>query len=316
MKVNYVAYLNPFECDGGGERNMRALIEYGRAIGHEIRISSVYPNRKINVFNSPDIFLLVDIHNCPGNRKRLDTGFLNPIVQNEKYVHVDNAYVDVCDMPYLPCNGNVKGELCPFKVGFLDLRSSRLFKNRRCSRNSVVPLYEKAVLNVFASPLHRRIIQNLIGSALVGRYYEYKILLDTNLFYNRSLERDIENLFVGVICEAKGLENMKQRFPDGNIVLIGPTTKSSDKKFGRRVGPVPYHDVPIWMNRAKNFVLLPRWPEPGCRTVVEAALCGCNLITNENVGILSYGFDIGNPSNFSNAEKEFWKALKYHSIKY
>jgi hypothetical protein len=64
------------------------------------------------------------------------------------------------------------------------------------------------------------------------------------------------------------------------------------------------------MNRAKNFVFLPRWPEPQGRVVVEAALSGCNLIVNENVGALSFPFDISNPENIRNAEELFWEELE------
>jgi hypothetical protein len=64
------------------------------------------------------------------------------------------------------------------------------------------------------------------------------------------------------------------------------------------------------MNRAKNFVFLPRWPEPQGRVVIEAALCGCNLITNDHVGATSFPFDISDSSNFQNATEEFWEAIE------
>jgi glycosyltransferase involved in cell wall biosynthesis len=81
--------------------------------------------------------------------------------------------------------------------------------------------------------------------------------------------------------------------------------------FGRHPGYVPYDRIPEYMNRAKNFVFLPRWPEPQGRVVVEAALCGCNLITNENVGATSFPFDIGRSENFQNATGEFWDAVEH-----
>ena len=68
------------------------------------------------------------------------------------------------------------------------------------------------------------------------------------------------------------------------------------------------------MNRAKNFVFLPRWPEPQGRVVVEAAMCGCNLITNQNVGATSFPFDLANPANFAGAEDEFWSAIEQIKI--
>jgi glycosyltransferase involved in cell wall biosynthesis len=64
------------------------------------------------------------------------------------------------------------------------------------------------------------------------------------------------------------------------------------------------------MNRAKHFVFLPRWPEPQGRVVIEAALCGCELVTNQNVGATSFPFDIRNPANFAQASNEFWDAIE------
>ena len=64
------------------------------------------------------------------------------------------------------------------------------------------------------------------------------------------------------------------------------------------------------MNRARNFVFMPRWPEPQGRVVVEAALCGCNLILNENVGADSFGFELDQPENLLDAEEEFWNELE------
>jgi hypothetical protein len=68
------------------------------------------------------------------------------------------------------------------------------------------------------------------------------------------------------------------------------------------------------MNRAKHFVFLPRWPEPQGRVVTEAALCGCQLITNQNVGATSFPFDIANPANFAGANDEFWDAIEKISL--
>jgi len=64
------------------------------------------------------------------------------------------------------------------------------------------------------------------------------------------------------------------------------------------------------MNRAKNFVYLPRWPEPQGRVVVEAALSGCNLIVNENVGAMSFPFDISVAENVEDSATIFWDELE------
>lgn len=103
---------------------------------------------------------------------------------------------------------------------------------------------------------------------------------------------------------------MRRSFPDGNITLIGKRMPGVDPSFGNQIGFVPYEEVPIYMNRAKNFVFLPRWPEPQGRVVVEAAMCGCNLVVNGNVGALSFDFDLRDPRNYEGAAADFWGTLE------
>lgn len=310
MKINYVSYLNPFEYSGGGESILRELLEMGRKMGHEIKISSIYDTNKINIFKEADFFFLADINNRPTRfiprrlKQFFNENFIQNIIQNEKYIHFDDAYCDVCDLAYLPCNGQIEDIKCPHKSKWI------FWLSQKCFRNSANVLYKNSMLNVFLSPLHRKIVQKILGKDIVGNYYECKPIIDSKRFYDQKLERDIDNLFVGVICEAKGLKNMKKRFPDGNIKMIGKTREGEDKYFGKRLGYIPYEKMPKYFNRSKNFIFLPRWPEPQGRVVVEAALCGCNLICNDNVGALSFPFDIKNPTNFSNAKEEFWEIVE------
>ena len=44
--------------------------------------------------------------------------------------------------------------------------------------------------------------------------------------------------------------------------------------------------------------------------VVEAALCGCNLDLNDNVGAKTFEFDISVPENYENAADEIWIKLE------
>jgi len=310
MKINYVSYLNPFEYAGGGEVILKRLIEIGRKLGHEIKVSSVYKSLKIDIFKNADLFFLADIYNNPTRFKRFfNKNFIKNIIHNERYIHFDNAYCDVCDLSYLPCNGQIKETNCSYKPKWT------FWLSKKCFRNSTRVLYKNSMLNVFLSPLHREIVQKILGKDIVGNYYECKPIIDPKRFYDQKVERDIDNLFVGVICEAKGIKNMKKRFPDGNITMIGKTGNGEDENFGKRLGYIPYKEMPKYFNRANNFIFLPRWPEPQGRVVVEAALCGCNLICNDNVGALSFPFDIKNPTNFSNAEEEFWEIVEKIQLK-
>ena len=322
MRVNHVSFIRPFRSDtSGGSKSEVAIIEAGRALGHQIRFSYVQPDPCIDIFDEAEIYLLVDIHNASFALRRFNRAFLKNIINKKRYVHFNHAYVDVCHQGYLPCNGQIESESCPFQRsgwsrglvrGTLDLLRPAEFRSQYCFRRFTADLYGNALLNVFVSPLHRQVVQGLLGEEIVGAYYECKPLIDRSMFYDRRLERDIDNLFVGVLSEAKGLENMKARFPDGNVVLVGPRAQSTSSSFGHQVGPVPYEEVPLWMNRAKNLVFLPRWPEPQGRVVFEAALCGCNLILNENVGAVSFDFPPADIDAWCHAATEFWAEVEKH----
>jgi len=321
MKINYLGFLNPFEYNGGGEINLRGVIESGRRRGHGIKITAAYKTQKTNLFLNPDLFILADIYNSPLTRRRLEEKLIVEIVKKEKYIHVDMGYSEVCHRDYLPCNGKTNGEICPFVKGrfdfrrgflrgILDLRDEK-FKINKCFRFQGLPLYRNSLLNVFVSPLHGHVISGLLGNEIIGNSFNLKPRIDNKIFYNRCMERDIDNLFVGVISEAKGWYELKRRFStSGNITLVGNVARAIKVDFGVHVGYVPHEEIPQWMNRAKNFVFLPRWPEPAGRVVAEAALCGCNLILNENVGITSFDCDLHDPKNFEKPEEELWEKIE------
>ena len=310
MKINYVAHLDPFAHKGGGEVVLRQLIAAGKARGHEFGFRTCSPVQN-TLLDEQDLSLFADLFNCPGNRPFLQRKELEDLIEKGPYVHFDNAYVDICDLGYLPCNGEVQST-CPHK----GLKAwKHHVKKQTISRNcfSMSPLvrriYHESKVNYFVSPLHRRVVSRALGlEEEKGRVL--RPLVDTQKFTNRQEERDIENLFVGVLSEAKGLENMRKMFSQKPITLIGKSVDGKEPGFGDWLGPVSYNQVPDYMNRAKNFVFMPRWPEPQGRVVVEAALCGCNLVVNENVGANSFEFDLHQPENLSGAEEEFWNELE------
>jgi glycosyltransferase involved in cell wall biosynthesis len=310
MKINYVAALNPFKYHGGGEVVLQQLIETGRNRGHEIKITSLYP-KKADIFLNPDLTILADIFNEPLRYRHFPNSFLKQVIETKKYVHFDNAYVDCCNLDYLPCSGN-KDKACKHK-SFRNIKRnirSRDFSKWCFQENNLIQnLYGNSVLNIFVSPLHQQIINKMLRLDDT-KAYVLKPLVDGNTFYNMYKKRDIEYLFIGAIGEAKGINNMRERFSTEKIYLIGNLVKGTKLDFGSWLRFLPYQEIPHYLNRTKNFVFLPRWPEPQGRVVIEAALCGCNLITNENVGATSFPFDISSYNNFKNAGQEFWEGIE------
>lgn len=317
MKIDCLSYFNPLKFGGGGEIVTRALIEEGRRRGHTIHLRSVRP-RVDEGIGLADLYWLVDIFNFPHTLKsrgawlRFPSALLEDIATNRPFIHMCNAYSDVCNLGHLPCSGQAQAQ-CSHKSQTRLLLSLALrdFGQQCFSLDPLVrKLFARSALNVYVSPLHQRIVECILGDARGRSAFVLKPMIDSAAFYDQQRERDIDYLFVGVIGEAKGLSTMRERFRDADIHFIGKIAPGEKLDFGTYHGSVPYSEIPDFMNRAKHFVFLPRWPEPQGRVVTEAAMCGCQLITNQNVGATSFPFDIANPANFAHASDEFWDTVE------
>lgn len=317
MRINYVAYFDPTHFSGGGEMVMRALLAAGRQRGHQITLTTVRP-RRTDIDSNADLYWLTDVFNFPGTLKSLgawrgfEPTFLENIADAKPFVHFTNAYVDICNLGWLPCSG-AAAPRCPCKSPWAFRRNlaARDFGTRCFATEPLIrKLFEQARLNVFVSPLHERVTGQVLRLAAAPPSFVLKPTIDTTRFYDRGMARDIDYLFVGVIGEAKGLAEMRARFADKNIHFAGKLAPGTRLDFGTYHGQVPYDNIPALMNRARHFVFLPRWPEPMGRVVVEAALCGCTLVTNENVGATSFPFDLSRSADFAHAEEEFWTRLE------
>lgn len=297
----------------------RALLEAAVTRGHDVRISTVRPFCE-ELHTEPDLVLFIDIHNIGHTWQSLGAwrGFshksLREAAKLAPFVHLTNAYVDVCNLPHLPCSGQSLGGECLAKQNMTWVKRRFLLRDisNDCSASHFTRswLYEEAALNVYLSPLHQQVSQSLLNLEYSPPSYVLPPMIDTSRFYNFGIERDIDYLFVGVISEAKGLEAMRKLYSDKNLWLIGGVSPDVKLDFGRHVPHVPYDEVPFYMNRAKNFVFLPRWPEPQGRVVAEAALCGCNIIGNENVGALSFDMDLSDATNYTGVEAGFWDTVE------
>jgi len=317
MRVDCLTFLDPTIYRGGGENITSELLAFGRKRGHDIRISSVRPTRKA-FHTRPDVVLLFDVFNFShsvrslGAWRRFGDHFIECAIARAPFVHLTTAYPDVCNLPYLPCSG-LRGDACP-KKPLPHVTTRLLLKDfgTACfaDRPLVNRLFSESALNCFFSPLHREVTVGVLKLNHARPSLILGPMIDVGMFQNLRHERDIDYLFVGVICEAKGLGEMRDRFYDADIVLVGRLGPGIRMDFGRHITHLPYAEVPLWMNKAKNFVFLPRWPEPQGRVVAEAALCGCNIIGNANVGALTLGFDLADPNNYGGVEKSFWEAVE------
>ena len=79
----------------------------------------------------------------------------------------------------------------------------------------------------------------------------------------------------------------------------------------RNKGLLPREAVAETLARYETFLFLPSAIEPFARTVAEAALSGCELVCNENVGALSWGWQTRAEwaRGVSEAPARFWEAV-------
>ena len=293
MKINYIARLDPYNpsVTGGGEAIMRELMSFE----HNNYISVVTPD-KIHVYDeSADLNIFCDVFNLP-NSPGFPEDFLDKAM-TKPYVKFDNAYVDICKEDYLPCYWDYPQEC------------------EKACQPLAEKLYSGAMKCFFLSPLHRDQVMRKLECTLVP--YVIRPTIDAEMFKHENKEvREIDYLYVAPLVEAKGIENVLEYLDENGAeanrcVFIGacPSNVNPTELGMQWAERVPYEELPEIMNQAKCLIHLPEWPEPMGRIVIEAALCGCNLVVNENVGAASFDFELSDPDNYKDSIKEFWDEI-------
>lgn len=172
-------------------------------------------------------------------------------------------------------------------------------------------LWEKSKLNIFLSPLHKKETERIFGKKVEGKIIPSPIIG----FEDRGEKRE-GVLWAGNIVPEKGVSNViryiKQN-PDTKLTVAG-FGKEPELSGAKFIGEVPHHEMINQYNLHETFIHLPLWKEPFGRTIVEAYLCGCNLIVNNNCGVMSYGWDWSDydaiKNNVTNSPRLFWESVE------
>lgn len=299
MRIEWISFLDPFVHSGGGELSQRALIRGGRDRGHDIRsrgylrerpqraLRRVGLHRSMRVDFGAEAFVLANIRNAPSFPARIPDVLISRVLDSGRAAIFQDAWVDVCRFD-LPCMGDI----------------SRCRPD--CDREFARTLYSRARVGIFNSPRSREAIAGIVDVALPDRCIFSRPAIDTDRFRPLGLERDIDVLYVGTISAHKGYYELLERFGPERLTLAG-TNRLGETVKGNYLGSVAYDDLPELYNRARIFAHLPRWLEPMGRTLVEASLCGCEIIVNERVGVTSYPREEWtNPDVIRTAIDRFW----------
>ena len=304
--VLYLSEIDVLNHNGGGEFILRDFISKGKQLGYEVTIANPRDNRYeiINRLKVKDFDLLVcsDMWNRPELGSWFVDELIDEIISHQKYATFETGYTGVCSHPqgYNPCSLTKK------------------FHCSNCPTNNALreDFFKEAALNIYLSPLQAEAHFNFYGIKDKAPYVCIPEI-DTNMFYNMNIERDIDYIVCGVICQAKGYFDIVEYFHkkslcDKKIVWVGPSLLGSPA-VGEWIQRVPREDMCGFMNRAKNLIGLPVWKEAFGLVYAESALCGCNIIANENCGALScFEYDqekLANPSHYKDNYSGLWKTL-------
>lgn len=293
MIANYYTIVSPLSNDSflsGGHTTGQDVIEALKAAGYYVNV--ITPT---DVFIDPDdsdLNVYFDVFNDPNGSKWFDIGQQRRFIDSRKpYIVAECAYTGAT----------------PHEYGGWNIDAKERYEDNPLITITAT-MMAGAAFNIFLSPLHLS-EWNKFAKFEIPRSFIYFQKINNEIFNNANLERPINVLYVGAITEAKGVVEIQNIFGDnvkfigrGNIDLINADNY---------LGVATPDQVAFAMNSSKYFVHMPNWKEASARTVVEAAMCGCRLIVNENVGACSFGIsDLSNPIHSINSYNALVAAIK------
>jgi glycosyltransferase involved in cell wall biosynthesis len=299
VRIAWISFLDVNIFSGGGELGQRELIDIGRARGHTI-VESAFLRGKLQrtlrrtlrhsglkVDWNADMFVLANIRNCPQLGLPFPQLLIDKILATGRVALVEDAWVDTCALD-MPCDG--EPSRCP----------------EACDRRWSNDLFARVQMTIFLSPMQQRMVNAVLNAPRPRFQLVRHPYIDVTRFTRRDVRRDIDVLYVGVINEAKGYHNLIERFGPNRITFVGRSCIDGPVA-GTYLGEIPYEELPTIYNRARTFAHLPEWCEPMGRTVIEAALCGCDVVTNERVGVTSFPrADWTDPDVIRGNGERFW----------
>lgn len=285
-KVLWISDFNLNHTLGGAQRSNDIIINKGRKLGYSIFEANYNYNFKITDFNDYDILVSSNLEVIYRNNPSI----IEKIAQHKYHVRLEH-----------------------------DL-------NRYLSKKDREILFNSCKKTFFLTNLHKDLFNNYYGDI----FKNTEIIpdpIDASIFYDKKNEREDKILYVGFMHELKGTLAFFE------FVLANPNIKFVVTGWGSRVfdhlastcknveylGPVTYEAMSDIYNKYETLYYTPVLPEPFCRSVAEACLCGTKLMCfNPNiVGCLhdidTYGLDTFK-ERCSKAEDLFWEKIQSETI--
>jgi glycosyltransferase involved in cell wall biosynthesis len=292
--ANYYTIVSPIRDDAylsGGHGAAKDLIEALKASGYYVNI--VTPSDQFVEPDNADLNVYFDIFNDPQGSEWFG------ILEQKKFLESNKPYI-FAECAYTGAT--------PYEYGGWNVSEQERYSLDNPIIGISSMLIEKAAFNLFLSPLHLNEWAKFTKFEIPNAFIYFQRIND-EIFNNQNIERPINVLYVGAINESKGVVEMQLIFGD-NIKFIGrgDTSLINPENY---LGVCTPEQIAFAMNSSKYFVHMPNWKEASARTVVEAAMCGCKLIVNENVGACSFGItDLSNPYYGQKSFNDLINAIK------
>lgn len=290
MRVCWVHEIPP-ENLGGAELTNKAMTEEGRRRGHDV----VY-------IRGPHIPLDCDLY-IINNITMFDRKELYKIMRSGKpYVRYEH------DMGFCYYRDGACAEHCG---------------ETKCTNDFYKELFDRCDLAIFLSPLHfnahGRIFPELWEKKAEGRVHLQPSPVTIPDHIDRMQEKQKDTCaYAGHVSWPKGADNL-YRFARENqhmtfhvIGKLHPTYKDAfaNLKNVRVYGHVKRDYALKVMASCEYFFHEPVNVEAYGRTVAEAMLLGCKIISNDRVGVMSYEDPKHTVLEAQHAQVEFWNKIE------
>jgi|TARA_Y100000310_G_scaffold202070_1_gene202184 hypothetical protein len=314
----------------GAELSNAQVIKVGRDIGYEI----VEVNQKnfVNhqVIKDADVVILNNLFMLG---EQQFTRLLEVLMGEDKpYVRYEHDF-SFCKWRQPPCMGKMdgKGDIC----GSCNVHlTPQNFRQQEIYRR----LFSRATLSVFISPMHRDIHERAIGEYNIEPYHILTPPVDVDRFHMNGSETERESdLIVSTAGklnptggDKKGWSNVSAFIDDHPefkyeiYTLLHPEIQAWKSLNHFNVSlrePIPWEMLPEVYQRSSKCLFLPNMPDAAGRTVIEAALCGCEPIMNDMVGAKSFPkerIDFDNidimRAQIERGPYDFWKAVDRYCV--
>jgi glycosyltransferase involved in cell wall biosynthesis len=285
-KIIWLEDFNTKTHPGGSQLTSKYVMDWGKDLGFDIEECSLYTIEELGIspnhyLREGDLFIMNNMVHLYNKYPR----FIREIIKYKKYIRYEHDYMwqhNLVEFPFI----------------------KEIFKNAMC-------VY-------YLSPLHRKEHYRM-GLERADDWY-MPSPIDGKLFkIIPGIERVKDSvIYTGGFSIHKGIENILEyarNNPEKNIDLVGwvdhDGVVSNLPDNVHTIDTVKYSKVPELLNSYEYFIHLPNWVEPFGRSVAEALMCGCKMITNENIGMLSYKWNFSNldwiSTTLTNTPSRFWQ---------